>query len=88
MVNVSRSELETIITRAADQQDWTVFSEDPRVIRRMTRNHGEGRKAGALGREWTVPKGCVSLRKSLSMDSAAKARRAAMAADARAARGS
>jgi len=86
MPHVSRAELETIITRAADEQDWRVFSEDPRIIRRMTRAHGEGSKVGALGREWVVPKGCVSLRKSLAMTSAQKSRLASVARKARKAR--
>lgn len=86
MVNVTRSERETIITRAADESDWHVFTEDPRVIRRMEKNHGPGKKVGALGFEWTVPSACVSLRKPMSINAAARKARVKALEAARAAR--
>lgn len=61
-MSLSRSEQETIITRAADQRFWHVFSEDPSVVRKMTRLYGEGRKVGE-GAEWEIPKAGVSLRR-------------------------
>jgi hypothetical protein len=59
MANKTRAEMETVIVRAADEQTWSVFSEDPRVIRVLERRHGGGRKHGS-GFRWTLGASCVS----------------------------
>ena len=63
---LKRAEAETIITRAADQRDWHVFTEDPAVIRQLTKKHGPGTPSGTYGQTWTLPRGCVSLRKPMN----------------------
>lgn len=55
----SRAERETIIRRAADEQTWDVFSEDPRVIRVLERRHGPGFPHGS-GFRWVLGAPCVS----------------------------
>jgi len=60
---LSRSERETHICRASDQDHWAIFSDDPTVIRKLTRLHGEGEPTGAWGgMRWKIPKRCVSFR--------------------------
>ena len=58
----SRSEQETIIRRAADEQQWDIFSEDPRVIRVLERRHGSGIPHGS-GFRWLLDAPCVSFPK-------------------------
>lgn len=59
----SSTELETIITRAADQKLWHVFSEDPSMIRKLTKQYGPGKPvACGSGLEWEVPKTKISFR--------------------------
>jgi hypothetical protein len=60
-MNKTRAEQETIIRRAADEQTWDVFTEDPRVIRVLERKHGLGRAHGS-GFRWTLGASCISIR--------------------------
>lgn len=60
---LSRAERETTIRRAADQDSWTVYSDDPVVIAKLTRLHGEGEAMGQWGRSWILPLRSISLRK-------------------------
>ena len=60
----TRHELETIIRCSAADRTWQVFSEDPKIVRKMTRLHGPGRKVSEFGLAWEVPLACVSLRKT------------------------
>ena len=71
----SRAEQETIIRRAADEQDWDVFSEDPRVIRVLERRHGPGIPHG-FGFRWTLGASCISFprRRQLSEEQREQAR--------------
>jgi len=55
----SRAEQETVIRRAADEQQWDVFCEDPRVIRVLEARHGPGRAHGN-GFRWLLPASSVS----------------------------
>ena len=59
----SREELETVIRRSAADQSWTVFSEDPRVIRKMVKLYGSGKQKSGVGFEWEVPSTAVGLRR-------------------------
>jgi hypothetical protein len=67
----SNAERETIIRRAADEQDWELFTEDPRVIRIMSRIWGAGKPKGE-GAVWRVPKAGLSFRKPRALDAAAR----------------
>ena len=62
MTTKSNAERETIIRRAADEQDWEVFTEDPRVQRILYRLWGAGKPKGG-GAVWRVPKTGLSFRK-------------------------
>lgn len=66
MTTKTRAELETIIRRAADEKSWDVFSEDPKVIRKLTQNHGEGEHWGG-GRRWELPPTAISFRKPVKL---------------------
>jgi len=57
----TKAERETIICRAQDEHDWHVFSEDPRVVRKLTRLHGPGKPKGE-GFVWMLPPTGVSFR--------------------------
>jgi hypothetical protein len=60
----SNAERETIIRRAADEQDWEVYSEDPRVIRKLTGLFGTGRSsAQSDGKVWVLGPKVLSFRK-------------------------
>jgi len=60
---LSRSERETIIRRAADENSWIISSADSTIIRKLTKMYGKG-KGEPLGYMcWVVPKACVSFRK-------------------------
>lgn len=60
----TNSERETIVRRAADEQGWEVFTEDPRVIRKLTTLYGPGRQDyQSDGLVWELPKSGVSFRK-------------------------
>jgi hypothetical protein len=61
MTTKMKSERETIICRAQDEHDWHVFSEDPRVVRKLTRLHGAGKPKGE-GFVWMVPPTGISFR--------------------------
>lgn len=63
MVKRTRSEMETIIRRAADEQEWVVFSEDPVIVRRLASLFGPGEKTSDIGRVWKVPRKGVSFRR-------------------------
>lgn len=67
----SNAERETIIRRAADEQDWELFTEDPRVIRIMSKLWGSGKPKGD-GAVWRVPKSGLSFRKPRALDAAAR----------------
>jgi hypothetical protein len=62
-MKVSRAERETIIRRAADEQTWNVWTEDPKVVRELTQKFGPGSSKGILGLEWELDPGCVSFRR-------------------------
>ena len=61
---LSRSERETIIRRASDEDEWYVFSEDPSVVTKMTKRWGPGKVDGRnkFGMFWKVPKKAISIR--------------------------
>lgn len=84
----TNAERETIIRRAADEQEWEVYSEDPRVIRKLTAIYGPGRVSGTQsdGRVWQVPPNGLSFRKPVVLSAAEKERRASRLAAARSAR--
>lgn len=63
MAGLSRAEMETIICRAADEKTWSVFSEDPAIIRKLTRLHGKGEKQGTRGWHWKLAKNLISFRR-------------------------
>jgi len=71
----SRAEQETIIRMAADEQHWSVFSEDPRIIRKLSAKYGAGQAKGG-GWLWSVPLRLLSFR-ALRILSAADRKRAA-----------
>ncbi len=79
----SRAERETLVRRAADEDRWDVFSEDPKVVRRVTSLYGPGIPVGD-GFRWLLEPSAVSFRKKRVMTAESKAR---MAANLRAARG-
>jgi len=58
----TRAEQETIIRRAADEKSWDVFSEDPKVVRKLTRLYGEGKPHGQ-GYRWLLPANGIAIRK-------------------------
>lgn len=78
MTTKSRAEMETIITRAADESEWHVFSEDPPVVRKLQRLYGDGKPRGG-GYVWRVAKALLSFR-SRSSDRVAANRRPPSAA--------
>jgi len=64
MANKTNAERETIIRRAADEKDWEVYSEDPRIIRKLEKLYGCGRTDHQSdGRVWILPPNGLSLRK-------------------------
>lgn len=67
----SRAELETIIRMAADEQQWTVFSEDPRIIRKLSAKYGAGEAKGG-GWLWRVPIRLLSFRALRILSAAAR----------------
>ncbi len=71
----SRAEQETIIRMAADEQHWSVFSEDPRIIRKLYAKYGAGQAKGG-GWLWSVPIRQLSFR-ALRVLSAADRKKAA-----------
>lgn len=75
MATKTRAEQETIIRRAADEEAWEVFSEDPVVVRKLTSIHGLGKAKGS-GMVWTVPRKGISFRKPVVLGAAEKQRRA------------
>lgn len=76
MATRTRSEQETIIRRAADEQQWDVFSEDPRVVRLLERRHGPGRPHGS-GFRWLLGAPCVSFPRARQMSDAQRQEAAA-----------
>jgi hypothetical protein len=60
----TKAERETIITRASDQKGWHVFTEDPRVVTKLTKLHGPGKQdhQSSDGLVWNLPASCVSFR--------------------------
>lgn len=59
----TNAERETIIRRAADEQNWEVFSEDPRIVRKLTKLYGYGRAdTQSDGRVWILPPTGLSFR--------------------------
>lgn len=59
----SRSELETHCRRSAEGDcPWSVYTDDPTVIRKLTRLHGPGTPMGEHGRTWELPKRAISFR--------------------------
>lgn len=74
----TRTETETIIRQSAADKEWVVFSEDPKIIRRMEKLFGQGRRRSDVGTEWIVPQRCIRIAAKRSMtpeqSEAAKAR--------------
>ena len=58
----SRDELETVIRASANDKTWDVFSETPRILHRMTKLFGSGRKVSEVGFRWQVPRACITIR--------------------------
>lgn len=85
MATKTRSERETIIRRAADETKWEVFSEDPRVIRKLEGLYGPGRQdhQSAEGLVWDLPATGVSFRKPRKMTEAQRKEAAARLAEVR-----
>ncbi len=81
----TNAERETIIRRAADEQDWEVFTEDPRVQRILHRLWGAGKPKGEGG-VWRVPKTGLSFRKPRALGADERKRLADRLAASRAAR--
>jgi len=65
---------ETFIRRTVAAQDWSVFSEDPHFIRKLTKLYGAGEKISQHGYEWTVPKDLIRFRKKRVLTPAHKAK--------------
>jgi hypothetical protein len=61
----TRSERETVLTRAMDEKHWHAFSEDSAVVRKLERLHGPGTPRGD-GFCWLIPKNCVTFRNPAS----------------------
>lgn len=79
----SRDELETVIRASASDRTWTVFSENPRIIRRLEKHHGPGRKVSACGYQWDLPMNCVSFRRAIRLSEEQREARAAKLRSAR-----
>lgn len=74
----SRSEMETLIRRAADEDRWDVFTEDPKVIRLLERRGHSGSPQG-IGRRYSLEPGCISFRSSSTRTEETRAKMAARA---------
>lgn len=74
----SRSEMETVIRRAADEDQWDVFTEDPRVIRKLEKCGFVGRQQG-IGRRYLLQPQNISFRAAQQISLEERARRAAIA---------
>jgi hypothetical protein len=65
--DLTRAERETVITRADDEQAWTVTTTSPVMLRRLWRIYGVRGTSFEELSEWawrvTIPKQCVSLRR-------------------------
>lgn len=61
-IKKTRAETETVIRRSADEATWDVFSEDPKVIRKLERLYGQGKNCGH-GFRWEIPPAGISIRK-------------------------
>jgi len=83
MANLSRAERETIVTRAADQSEWSVWTEDPRVQRILRRRFGPGKKVGEHALRWTLPPSGVQFRKPVKLSAEQRAKALAALAKAR-----
>ena len=59
----SRSERETVIRRAADETAWEVTTEDPTMIRMLTKLFGRGESVGPWVVRWSLARNCVSFRR-------------------------
>lgn len=55
------AERETIIRRAADERQWSVFTEDPVVIRKLDRLF-QATEVTAHGKRYKLPLGAISFR--------------------------
>lgn len=66
MATKSNAERETIIRRAADEQDWDLFTEDPRILRLMNEMLGPGKPKGG-GCVWRVPRSVLSFRRQRAL---------------------
>ena len=62
-MSLSREEQETVIRRAADESQWTVWTEDPAMIRKLTKQYGPGQKDGDYGFLWMLDKTRISFTK-------------------------
>lgn len=57
--------METVIRRASDEKQWEIFTEDRRVITKLTKLYGPGesRHPQSDGLWWVLPASGVSFRK-------------------------
>lgn len=60
---LSRMERETHIRRNGEDAEWEIFTDDPVMIRKLTKLHGDGKPSGQFGRAWKVSRRSVSFRK-------------------------
>ncbi len=73
----SKAEQETVIRRAADELEWDVFSEDPKIIRKLQSRFGDGQRVpGGEGYRWLLPPSAISIRKPPTLNEAQRLRMA------------
>ena len=68
--HLSRAEQETLIRRAADEDSWEVFSENPTVIRKLTELYGQGERVGPHGFQWRIGRNCLTFRRPRNLTEA------------------
>lgn len=57
------AERETILRRAADEREWSLFSEDPAVIRKLDRLGYQATQETAHGKRYRLPSKAISFRR-------------------------
>jgi hypothetical protein len=82
----SRQELETVIRASAADASWDVFTEDPKMIRRLRALYGDGLRVSEFGWRWVVPLNLIRPRRARLLTEESKQKRAAALASARAKR--
>jgi hypothetical protein len=90
MKRITRAEQETIIRRAADEECWDIYSEDPVMMRRLTKLAATRgitcTSVGDYGVRVLIPKGWLKIQPTRDVSDAQLAHLKAMAAKAREAR--